>query len=41
MRYEVTTKLSPQDAIAYAKDHFGPHGVGLDIMDDLETLCHL
>jgi len=28
MRYEVTTKLSPQQAIAYAKDYFGPQGVG-------------
>jgi hypothetical protein len=37
MRYEVSTKLSPQEAIVYAKDYFGPHGVGLNIMDELET----
>ena len=37
MRYQVTTKLSPHEAIAYAKDHFGPHGVGLDILDERET----
>jgi hypothetical protein len=34
MRYEVTTKLSPQAAIARAKDYFGPQGVGLDIADE-------
>ena len=34
MRYEVTTKLSPQKAIAYAKDYFGPQGVGLEVIDE-------
>ena len=38
MRYEVTTKMSPQEAIAYAKDYFGPGGVGLQVMDENE-LC--
>ena len=38
MRYEVATKLSPQEAIAYAKDYFGPQGVGLAIMDE-NDLC--
>ena len=38
MRYEVTTKMSPQEAIAYAKDYFGPSGVGLQVMDENE-LC--
>ena len=37
MRYHVTTKLSSREAIAYAKDHFGPHGVGLDVLDEGET----
>jgi hypothetical protein len=38
MRYEVITKMSPQEAIAYAKDYFGPQGVGLEVMDENE-LC--
>jgi len=38
MRYEVATKLSPQEAIAYAKGYFGPQGVGLAIMDE-NDLC--
>jgi hypothetical protein len=38
MRYEVTTKMSPQEAITYAKDYFGPQGVGLQVMDENE-LC--
>jgi hypothetical protein len=38
MRYEVATKLSPQEAIASAKDYFGPQGVGLEIMDE-NDLC--
>ena len=37
MRYEVTTKLSPQQALAYAKDYFGPQGVGLEVIDEEET----
>ena len=37
MRYEVTTKLSPQQAIAYAKDYFGPQGVGLEVIDEEEA----
>ena len=38
MRYEVTTKLSPQEAIAYAKDYFGPQGVGLEVTNE-EGMC--
>ena len=34
MRYEVTTTLSPQAAIAYAKNYFGPQGVGLEVIDE-------
>jgi hypothetical protein len=37
MRYQVLTKLSPQETIARAKAHFGPHGVGLDVLDEHET----
>ena len=37
MRYEVTTTLSPQAAIAYVKNYFGPQGVGLNIVDEHET----
>jgi hypothetical protein len=37
MRYEVTTTLSPQAAIAYAKNYFGPQGVGLEVIDEHET----
>ena len=37
MRYEVMTKLSPQAAIARAKDYFGLQGVGLDIIDEHDT----
>lgn len=37
MRYEVTTKLSPQAAITRAKDYFGLQGVGLDIIDEHDT----
>jgi hypothetical protein len=37
MRYEVTTTLSPQAAITYAKNYFGPHGVGLEVIDEHET----
>src|ERR687888_1752677 len=37
MRYEVTTTLSPQAAIAYAKNYFGPQGVGLNVVDEHET----
>ncbi len=31
MRYEVTTTLTPQQALERASAHFGPQGVGLDI----------
>jgi hypothetical protein len=34
MRYQVITKLSPQEAMAYAKSYFGPQGVGLDVVDE-------
>jgi len=37
MRYEVTTQLSPQEAIAYAKDYFGPQGVGLEVTNEQGT----
>lgn len=37
MRYEVTTTLAPQAAIAYAKNYFGPQGVGLNVIDEHET----
>jgi hypothetical protein len=32
MRYEVTTKLTPQEALARAIAYFGPGGQGLAIM---------
>jgi hypothetical protein len=31
MRYEVTTKLTPQDVLHHAITHFGSQGVGLDL----------
>jgi hypothetical protein len=37
MRYQVTTTLSPQEAIARAKAHFGPQGVGLEVIEQNET----
>ena len=37
MRYEVTTTLSPQAAITYAKNYFGLQGVGLEVIDEHET----
>jgi hypothetical protein len=37
MRYEVTTTLAPQAAIAYAKNYFGPQGIGLEVIDEHET----
>ena len=37
MRYEVTTALSPQAAIAYAKNYFGPQGVGLKVVAEQDT----
>ena len=40
MRYEVTTRMSPQEAITYAKDYFGPQGVGLQVMDENELWDH-
>ena len=33
MRYEVNTKLSPQEALQQALHHFGPEGMGLEIVD--------
>jgi hypothetical protein len=41
MRYEVMTKLSPPEAIAYAKDYFGPQGVGLEVIDEQPTYVTL
>ena len=37
MRYEVTTTLSPQAAITYAKNYFGLQGIGLEVIDEHET----
>jgi hypothetical protein len=31
MRYEVTTRLTPQEALDRASAHFGPQGEGLEI----------
>ena len=31
MRYQVTTALTPRDALEYALTHFGPGGLGLAI----------
>ena len=33
MRYEVVTKLTPQETLQKAIAHFGPQGEGLDIVD--------
>jgi len=33
MRYEVTTRLTPEEALQHAIVHFGPQGTGLEIMD--------
>jgi hypothetical protein len=33
MRYEVTTKLSADEALERAFEHFGPQGEGLEITD--------
>jgi len=41
MRYEVATTLSPQAAIAYAKNYFGPQGVGLEVSDEHDTYVTL
>jgi hypothetical protein len=41
MRYQVTTRLSSQEAIAQAKHYFGTQGVGLDIVDEQETCVTL
>ena len=41
MRYEATTALSPQAAIAYAKNYFGPQGVGLKFIEEHETAVTL
>jgi hypothetical protein len=32
MRYQVTTALTPQEALAQALAHFGPGGLGLAVM---------
>ena len=37
MRYEVATKLTSQEAIQRAIAHFGPQGVGLNIVDQNEA----
>jgi len=41
MRYSVATALAPQAAIAYAKDYFGPQGVGLEVIDEHDTCVTL
>jgi hypothetical protein len=41
MRYSVATALTPQAAIAYAKDYFGPQGVGLEVIDEHDTCITL
>lgn len=33
MRYEVITKLSPDEALERASEHFGPQGEGLVMTD--------
>ena len=33
MRYEVTTRLTPEEALQHAIAHFGPQGTGLTITD--------
>lgn len=33
MRYQVTTKVSPQEAIEQAFAYFGPQGVGLELIE--------
>jgi hypothetical protein len=37
MRYQVTTKLSPQEALQRALRHFGAQGVGLQAVDQTDT----
>lgn len=37
MRYEVTTGLTPHEALARAITHFGPGGVGLDMTSQSDT----
>jgi hypothetical protein len=37
MRYHVTTKLSPPEALQRAIEHFGSQGVGLQLVDQNET----
>jgi hypothetical protein len=37
MRYEVTTKLTPQEALQRAITHFGLQGTGLEIIDQNEA----
>jgi hypothetical protein len=37
MRYQVTTKLSPPEALQRAIEHFGAQGVGLQLVDQNEV----
>jgi hypothetical protein len=37
MRYQVTTKLSPPEALQRAIKHFGTQGVGLQLVDQNDT----
>lgn len=37
MRYGVSTKLTPQEALQRAIAHFGPQGLGLEIIDQTEA----
>jgi hypothetical protein len=37
MRYEVTTRLQPQQVLDHAVAHFGSKGLGLDIADQNES----
>lgn len=37
MRYEVSTKRTPQDVIQHAITHFGPQGMGLQVVDRNEA----
>jgi hypothetical protein len=37
MRYHVTTKLSPPEALQRAIEHFGTQGVGLQLVDQSEA----
>jgi hypothetical protein len=37
MRYEVRTRLSPEEALERAIGHFGPQGIGLELTDQNQT----